>query len=342
MKNRRCCIDYVPKTKSRGVAPTRKLWEPGQVLSVRFLAGNKEMHDFVERVAKQWSEHANIHFEFNNASDADIRISFNQGDGAWSTVGIDARLVPPFEATMNLGWLDEQVVLHEFGHAIGLGHEHQNPIGGIQWNKEVVYRELAGPPNFWSKEIVDSNLFDKYNEDQVIATEVDPLSIMMYPIQEECTLNDFSVDFNPSLSEMDKAFVATLYPFSGDSDPIVPPLTSNELAVSFFNQYKSAITTPGEVNEFSFKVPHEGMYLIETVGNTDMYLSLFGPDNTTQLIAEDDDSGTSRNSKIGATLTPGTYYLKVRHYDQTSGVGAYEISIVSNVVKDVTPPAPLS
>jgi hypothetical protein len=35
---------------------------------------------------------------------------------------------------------------HEFGHAIGLAHEHQNPKGGIEWNEEVVIRECSDPP----------------------------------------------------------------------------------------------------------------------------------------------------------------------------------------------------
>jgi len=36
---------------------------------------------------------------------------------------------------MNLGFLDGGTAAHEFGHAIGLAHEHQNPAGGIQWNE---------------------------------------------------------------------------------------------------------------------------------------------------------------------------------------------------------------
>ena len=41
---------------------------------------------------------------------------------------------------MNYGWIDadspeeelRSVVLHEFGHALGLIHEHQNPLSGIR------------------------------------------------------------------------------------------------------------------------------------------------------------------------------------------------------------------
>jgi len=38
----------------------------------------------------------------------------------------------------NQPWIDLGTVLHEFGHALGLIHEHQNPAsGGFKWNREV-------------------------------------------------------------------------------------------------------------------------------------------------------------------------------------------------------------
>lgn len=101
-----------------------------------------------------------------NAPDAEIRIDF-QDDGAWSYIGTDCKDIPLNQSTMNFGWQDEGVVLHEFGHAIGLIHEHQNPLGGIKWNKPNVYRDLGGPPNLWPKETVDHNMFATYAVEQI-------------------------------------------------------------------------------------------------------------------------------------------------------------------------------
>jgi len=56
-------------------------------------------------------------------------------------------------------------------------------------------------------------------------------------------------------------------------------------------------------------------------------MSLFGPDSPTKLVAQDDDSGVDHNARIVADLTPGTYYVQVRHFDTTSGVGAYTIAV---------------
>ena len=245
---------------------------------------------------------------------------------------------------MNLGWLDNAVVLHEFGHAIGLGHEHQNPVGGIQWNKPAVYAELAGPPNFWPPEVVDHNLFNTYSREQTIGTDLDPLSIMMYPIDQNWTLNDFSVGFNPDLSAVDKAFVAELYPpiaggggevgGDGGGETEVP---TGELAVSVFSQYEAEIKNGGDIHKLAFTVADQGRYIIETTGNTDMYLTLLGPTDDTNVIEQDDDSGESRNSKITRDLAPGKYFLQVRHYDDRRGTGPYSISIVTARQIAITP-----
>lgn len=48
---------------------------------------------------------------------------------------------------MNFGWFTNytsdtefsRTIIYEFGHALGLHHEHQSPTANIQWNKEKVY-----------------------------------------------------------------------------------------------------------------------------------------------------------------------------------------------------------
>ena len=124
-----------------------------------------------------------------------IRVAFMQGEGSWSFIGSDSESVPnQDEPTMNYGWLTSsssddvgiaRVVLHEFGHAVGLAHEHQNVSGGIKWNKEQVYKDLGGPPNNWPKETIDHNMFDRYDETIAIYSEFDPKSIMLYPIPKD-------------------------------------------------------------------------------------------------------------------------------------------------------------
>ena len=121
---------------------------------------------------------------------------------------------------MNYGWLtdtstDEEyssVVLHEFGHALGCGHEHESPAADIKWNKPAVYRDLGGSPNFWNKENVDHNVFSKYSARQTKYTAFDPESIMLYAFPAAWTLDGQSYHENAKLSALDKQFIRECYP----------------------------------------------------------------------------------------------------------------------------------
>ena len=162
---------------------------------------------------------AKVTFQFRYPGDADIRIAFKQGNGSWSLLGTYCKQIPKEEATMNYGWLtptsseDElrRVVLHQFGHALGLIHEHQNPNQSIKWNKPAVYEDLKGPPNNWTNAQVDNNMFKKYDPKELKSTKTDPLSIMMYPIPKAWTLDEFSAGLNKELSAADKKFIKDNY-----------------------------------------------------------------------------------------------------------------------------------
>lgn len=98
------------------------------------------MENKVHRTITEWSKYANISFSFQQEGTPQIRITFDPNGGSWSFVGNENASIDASKATMNLGWLngnsdaisdDEHgVILHEFGHVIGLLHEHQSPLRG--------------------------------------------------------------------------------------------------------------------------------------------------------------------------------------------------------------------
>lgn len=88
------------------------------------------------------------------------------------------------------------------------------------------------------------------------------------------------------------------------------------------------ISVGGERDRYTFKVATAGMHAIETNGNTDTFVSLFGPDSETRLIAEDDDSGPGNLSLLVQNLAVGQYVVRVRHFNPAS-TGPYEIKVRS-------------
>ncbi len=305
-------------------ALTGKLWKPGRTLRVRFLDGNPAIQARVEPFAHQWSSYANIKFLFGTDPDAEIRISFAQ-PGSWSYIGTDALSIPKDQPTMNFGWLTQstpndeysRVVVHEFGHAIGCIHEHQNPATDVPWNKEAVYAYYAGPPNSWSRSQTDINLFTRYSATITQFSSFDRDSIMLYPIPNDFTIGDFEVGWNRVLSPMDKQFVTTLYP--GAAKP------ENELTIDA-PPMAASIGAFGEMDKYTFAVTTAGRYRMETEGNLDLLMGLFGPDDEGLGITEDDDSGRRLNARIVTDLLPGLYTLKVRHYSGKR-TGTYQVGV---------------
>ncbi len=310
--------------RTRAVAPIGKTWMNGSTLRVRFMGGTAEQQAKVREQAGWWSAHANLKFEFNNAPDAEFRISFDENDGAWSYIGTDCRNIPLNDATMNLGFMDGGTTAHEFGHAIGLAHEHQNPAGGIQWNEAVVIRETAKSPNYWNEATTRHNILRKYSLDQINGTAFDPDSIMLYFFPAEWTLNGIGTRANEVLSEIDKQFIAgaKMYPKAA---PTVAEAT--ELKVNATRRKGAEIGQFGEEDLFTFMVTQAGRHVIDTRGPTDVVMKLFGPNSPTALMAEDDDSGADYNARIALDLIEGRYYAQVRHYNRASGMGKYSIRV---------------
>jgi hypothetical protein len=86
------------------------------------------------------------------------------------------------------------------------------------------------------------------------------------------------------------------------------------------------ISAGGERDRYTFTVDTAGTYTIETSGNTDTFVSLFGPNSETRLIAEDDDSGPSNLSLLVQNLAAGRYFVRVRLFSPSS-TGPYGIKV---------------
>lgn len=310
--------------RTRAIALIGKLWMNGSTLRVKFLGGTAAQQAKAKEQAAWWTAFANLRFDFNNAADAEIRISFDPDDGAWSYIGTDNRSIPTNQATMNLGFMDGGTAGHEFGHAIGLAHEHQNPDGGIEWNEAAVIQSLSGPPNNWDEATIRHNVLNKYQVDQLQGTRFDPSSIMLYFFPGNWVKSGVGTQANEVLSAVDKAFIASAQAYPKTAPTV---LDATELKVNASRRTAASIGKAGEEDLFKFTVTTGGNHIIDTKGPTDVVMRLFGPNSATNVIAEDDDSGEGTNARLAASLVPGLYYAQVRHYNRAGGKGDYTIRV---------------
>ena len=309
---------------TRAIMPIGKLWMNGSTLRVRFIGGTAAQQAKAKEQAQWWTAFANLTFDFNNAPDAEIRISFDPNDGAWSYVGTDNRSIPTNQATMNLGFMDGGTAGHEFGHAIGMAHEHQNPAGGIEWNEATVIQSLSGPPNNWDEATIRHNVLSKYRVDQIQGTNFDPDSIMLYFFPGSWVKSGVGTHANELLSVTDKAYIASAQAYPKTAPTVVD---ATELKVNASRRTAASIGKAGEEDLYKFTVVTGGHHIIDTKGPTDVVMRLFGPNSVTNVIAEDDDSGEGTNARIAANLVPGLYHAQVRHYNRTGGKGDYTIRV---------------
>jgi len=232
-------------------------WKTGQTIRILFMDGTAEERQMVREAASEWTLYANLTFEWYNSAaelggkNSDIRITFNKNDGSHSALGIHATRYGQDESTMNFGWNSKKTILHEFGHALGLKHEHQNPSAGIPWNKPVIYQYFS--QQGWDQEKVDRNVFQALDANTVNYSTYDKVSIMVYEYPPEWTTDGSWARRGENLSQMDKDGIAKMYPgkkpgsTSGFSLAPVPnnTTTPTETATPSTPSTPAANTTPG-------------------------------------------------------------------------------------------------
>jgi hypothetical protein len=203
-------------------------------------------------ITDQFAPYLGVTFQFNlnpaQGNQANLRISFDPTGGCYSRLGTDAlQNWGGLNETMNFGWMDAPTnhtftynnvsyttpgsfdqggylgegttITHEFGHAMGMIHEHQTPFNNpLEWNRDYVYSIFTGPPNNWTREEVDYNIIDTYSTTGMNGSSFDGRSVMKYYIPSELLLNPTPQvvqeieRINYYLSACDKYWLAYNYP----------------------------------------------------------------------------------------------------------------------------------
>jgi Astacin (Peptidase family M12A) len=324
--------EVVPRVFPPGTDPARveailvfgDKWVNGTELRYHFLSdvdawvGTEQDKDVVRAAFDRWKGIGiGLSFiEVDDASEAEVRIGFHQGEGSWSYVGRQVLDRPMTERTMNFGWrlagwdYGFDTALHEIGHTLGLPHEHQNPNAGIEWDEDEVYSYFGGPPNNWDRQKTFHNILRKLSPNVVRGSEWDRNSVMHYRFGAGLILKPTEYRSSPlipagNLSEEDLEWILHFYPALAPVLPRLEPFESQRLQLS-----------PGQQVDFAVRPEATREYTFQTFGRADTVLALFEDvDGSPRFRAGDDDSGTDLNATFEVKLFKGReYVLRLRLY----------------------------
>jgi len=219
-------IQFIPNTKKQPLAmwtaievmKTRREPDgsPAKIDPIEYKIRNLSPQEAVKMVLKERiAPLCDLKFIFVQDK-GNVRIGFNSNGGSWSLTGTDC-LKSKDATTMNFGWLDAATMMHEFGHMIGMIHEHDNPRGNpIEWNKPALFA-WAKQTYDWDKQTVDTNIIHRYDISQLNASKFDPYSIMLYFFPAKLTLDHKATNINQRLSREDVKYIYKIY--QGDEHP---------------------------------------------------------------------------------------------------------------------------
>lgn len=163
-----------------------------------------------------------------------------------------------------------RVVMHEFGHALGLLHEQSYP-DVINWKKTDSVYQYYEETQGWSRAEVDFNVFEVGSQFFTNGTKYDPKSIMHYSINPWETTDGYSLKDNYELSAGDKVLIAALYPKANTPGAkVVPKVTISNfvrLDVKYDEARKGLVISP--VFDLRTNAKKGDVYFVARLANED-------------------------------------------------------------------------
>jgi hypothetical protein len=202
------------------------LWDVGSSLYITFINGSKQLHQKVMQIGNEWSKYANIKFVERETGESNIRIIFNDTGLVKTAVGVMNNMIPQDEPTcfidtsnIQSATLFKSIILHTFGHLMGMQHENVVPLNGRKWNYFALDKYAIR--NKWTEFEKNRRIIYLYSTSVSNSLIADRRSVMYYTPKEDW-VNEKASPVNDSLSMMDKTIAELSYPYHRVKDPAKP------------------------------------------------------------------------------------------------------------------------
>ncbi len=214
-----------------------KEWQKHANLTLKFVSDTARYSNLRVKLGKGYGHNSAVGTEANFRSQSEQTINFDTlyfADTDYYAAQLKKKgLQPPYNLNQLITLMRSdpnhwnipelrRVVMHEFGHALGLLHEQSYP-GAVNWKKTDsvynYYMETQG----WDRDKVDFNVFEVSNQFYTNGTTYDSKSIMHYSISSWQTTDGYSIKDNYELSTGDRALIGALYPRNQKTSALLVP-----------------------------------------------------------------------------------------------------------------------
>lgn len=202
----------LPDNISRAVGVKTPFFKGGSTITIRVESTDIDKIKQVEYILTTKAfPHINLNFKFVGQEIAKPNFRIVIGTSNNFSGGVTIGIGTEFSIT-NIYAFNQGTILHEFAHALGRFHEHQNPdpsnpLNFISDKVYTYYKNKMG----WDKSTVDSQILQALPIELVSTLPFDYKSIMNYDIPPDLNQDGVSTHRGTEYSDGDKAWFTLVY-----------------------------------------------------------------------------------------------------------------------------------